>query len=375
MQRRRDLAVAAAWVGSRLALAAAVLLSSWLLGFDRAQRSQDVGRWALERFAWWDTWHYVRIAERGYLPPGLPCCDQAFFPGYPLLMRAVAPLTGGSVLVAGLLVVLVAGAVAAALLHRVAELRVPGTGWTAVALLVAAPYGVFLAAVYTEAVFLALALGAWLAAARRHWWWAGALAAATAAVRVNGLFLAAALAVVYVGQLRADGRRRPRPDVLALLAPLATVAAFVAYLAARTGSATAWQSAQATGWSRETAWPWTGVVAGWRAIERARAPEVIVSRWADLLAVIGGLVLLGLLVRWRRWGEATYVALSTGALLSSTMLTSAPRYALTWFPVYLVLAELAHRRTGSWLRVALPVAGVPLLLGTSVAFAGHLWVA
>lgn len=367
--------MAAAWVGSRLALAAAVLLSSWLLGFDPALRGQDAGRWVLERFAWWDTWHYVRIAEQGYLPPGLPCCDQAFFPGYPVLMRAVAPLTGGSVLVAGLLVVLAAGAAAAVLLHRLAELRAPGTGWTAVTLLAAAPYGVFLGVVYTEAVFLALALGAWLAAARRHWWMAGLLAAGTSAVRVNGLFLTAALAVVYVGQLRADGRWRPRADALALLAPVVTVAAYVAYLAWRTGSLRAWQQAQATGWAREAAWPWTGLSAGWHAITRARSPDILVSRWADLLAVVGGLVLVAALVRLRRWGEATYVALSTAPLVGSTMLTSAPRYALTWFPVYLLLAELAHRRAGAWLRVALPLAGAPVLVGTSIAFAAHLWVA
>ena len=40
-------------------------LSAYLLRFDPALRSRDTGRWLLERLTWWDTWHYVRIAEQG----------------------------------------------------------------------------------------------------------------------------------------------------------------------------------------------------------------------------------------------------------------------------------------------------------------------
>ena len=374
-ERRRDVAVAGWWVGTRVALAAFVLLAAYLLRVDAALRSRDAGRWLLERLTWWDTWHYVRIAERGYLPPGLPCCDQAFFPGYPLLMRAVSPLTGGSVAVAGLLISLVAGAVTAALLWRVADLRAPGSGRDAVLLLAVAPFGVFLSAVYTESLFLALALGAWLAASRRRWWWAGALAAGTAAIRVNGLFLAAALGVMYLEQLRRDGRRRPRADVLALAAPVAVVLAFFGYLAWRTGSLRAWQDAQTTGWVRHAAWPWEGLAAGWSAIRSAHAPDLVVSRWADLLAVLAGIALVVLLARWRRWPEATYVALSVAVLVCSTMLTSAPRYALTWFPGYVVMAELL-RRNGSGVPLrAVALACLPLLGALSIAFAAHLWVA
>ena len=375
MTRRRDLAVAGWWAATRLALVAFVLLSTYLLRIDPGLRSRDAGRWLLERLTWWDTWHYVRIAERGYLPPGLPCCDQAFFPGYPLLMRVLSPLTGGSVAVAGLVISLVAGCVASVLLWRVAELRTPGTGRDGVLFLAVAPFGVFLSAVYTESLFLALALGAWLAASRRHWWWAGALAAGTAAIRVNGLFVAAALVVMYVEQLRHDGRRRPRLDVLALTAPGLVVLAFFGYLAWRTGSLRAWQDAQTTGWVRHAAWPWDGLAAGWSAIRSAHAPDLVVSRWADLLAVLLGIALVVLLARWRRWPEATYVALSVAVLVCSTMLTSAPRYALTWFPGYLVAAELVRRNGWGWLRIAVPLACLPLLAALSLAFAAHLWVA
>ena len=65
----------------------------------------------------------------------------------------------------------------------------------------------------------------------------------------------------------------------------------------------------------------------------------------------------------RRWPEATYVGLSVGVLVCSTLIVSAPRYALTWFPAYLLLAQVytgpggggcapADTGDGTWTRSA-----------------------
>src|SRR4051812_50107759 len=106
------LPVAGAWVASRLSLMLLVVLGSLLLGIEEGKRATG-GRWVLDRFTYWDSFHFTRIAERGYLPPDLPCCDQAFFPGYPLAIRVLSPLTGGNTMLAGILISLAAGTVAA----------------------------------------------------------------------------------------------------------------------------------------------------------------------------------------------------------------------------------------------------------------------
>ncbi|PRY59419.1 mannosyltransferase PIG-V [Knoellia remsis] len=230
---------AAAFLASRIALGATLLVMAAAAGQGAVDHEWATGTWWLDRFAAWDSYHYVRIATLGYLPPGLDCCDQAFFPGYPATMAATAPVLGGNVTAAGLLVSLVAGAVAAGLLWRLVTDDARGgplAASRAVWLLALLPTGFFLVAIYTEALFLALALGAWLLATRRHWWWAGLLAALATGVRVNGLFLAAGLVVLYAVQWHRDGRPRPRWDVLALGLPAVPVAAFVTYLHARTGS-------------------------------------------------------------------------------------------------------------------------------------------
>ena len=70
----------------------------------------------------------------------------------------------------------VAGAVAVLALRRLGDLEVgPGAGNRAVLLLVLAPPAVFLAAPYTESLFLAFAIPAWLAARRGQWAMAGVL--------------------------------------------------------------------------------------------------------------------------------------------------------------------------------------------------------
>jgi hypothetical protein len=363
------------WLATRaLVLVAAVLVAPLL---SVQARELHPAPWPLDRLAGWDTWHFTRIAERGYLPPGLPCCDQAFFPGYPALIRLLMPLTGGTALGAGVLVTLVAGTLAAVLLRRVALAQHGDerTARTAVLYLAVAPFGVFLTAVYSEALFLALALGAWLAALRHRWWLAGALAAGASLVRVNGLFLTAALAVLYLCLLRADGRRRPGADVLALGLPALATAGYFGYLTARTGSLTAWQDAQVTGWDRHGAWPWQGLAAGWRQALEPASAHLLVSRWADLLTVLAGIALVVVLARLGRWAQATYVGLSVAVLVCSTTLVSAPRYALTWFPAYLLAAEVAQRPGLRWMRGPLPVASAAAMVALTLVFATHRWLA
>src|SRR4029450_4831263 len=131
-------------------------------------------------------------------------------------------------------------------------------------------------------------------------------------------------------------KARPRSDAVALLIPLATVAAYFTYLYQSTGSWTNWLDAQKKGWQRGLAWPWEGLQMGWQAIRLPSAPHVTLSEWADFLTVVGGLGLIGILILVRRWPEAAYMTISVGVLVCSTTLTSSSRYALTWFPGFLL---------------------------------------
>lgn len=386
----------AAFTASRLALMGAVLLVAAAAGVGPERHPLASGVWWLDRFAHWDSYHFVRIAERGYLPPGLPCCDQAFFPGYPLLMALLRPVAAGNVMAAGLFVSLVASGVAAGLFWSLA--RAQGSSRSvanrAVLLLALAPCAVFLVAVYTESLFLALSLGAWLTATRRRWWWAGLLAAGACAVRVNGVFLVVALAVMYAGGLRRAGDpadsgrtppasresavsrwRRPGVEALALLLPAAPLLGYMAFLHHLTGSWDAWRQAEDQGWHRATAWPWQGLASAVQAVAQAPDWQLAFSRGLDVATVVLACAAVGVLGWQRRWAETLYLALSVGVVACSTVWVSAPRYALAWFPAYLALARWGERPEGRpWVR-AFAVASAGAMVVATVCFATRTWVA
>src|SRR3954453_591279 len=376
-RRRRPsaatLTAAGFWLGTRAALVVFTVLACRLLRIDGGGRLSGPTRWFLERFTWWDSFHFLRIADRGYLSLDRGGGDQAFFPGYPLAIVLVRPLTGGNAALAGFVVSVLAGTVAAVVLWHLGRLATgtPRGGWIAVTMLAVAPYGFFLVTVYSEALFLACAFGAWAAGLTRRWWLAGALAALASLVRLNGLFLAAALAVLYL----LEHRRRLRADALALGLPLLAVGAFVVHLRVRTGSWNAWQQAQQLGWHRSVAAPWTGLGNAWRSIGTANTADLVISHWDDLLGTVFGIVLVVVLAVLRRLPEPLFVLLNVAVLVCSTTLISAPRYALMWFPAYLLLAELGVRPRCRWVTPAIVVVCLPLLGVVALSFAAHGWTA
>ncbi|MCP5528326.1 MAG: hypothetical protein H7A47_16175 [Verrucomicrobiales bacterium] len=119
-------------------------------------------------FATWDGAHYLLLSEVGY-QDGMASC--AFYPLYPLLVRASAPLFGGSHLVAGLaLSNLFSLAAWGLLVHLVRRRWGPRAAFWTLAFLVAFPGSLFFQFIYTESLFLLLALGLWLGLEdRRHW--------------------------------------------------------------------------------------------------------------------------------------------------------------------------------------------------------------
>ncbi|WP_274556907.1 mannosyltransferase family protein [Streptomyces spiramyceticus] len=342
----------------------------WLFPADR--KTHDVQP-ALASWGQWDWWHYLHIAQSGYFPGGAgPWTDgwdnrEAFFPGFPLLLRAVHTVIPDWT-VAGLLISFVSGAVAVLALARIARLH-GVTGQRTVLFFLLSPCAVFLAAGYTEALFLALALPAWLAAQRRNWPLAGVLACLATGVRVSGLFLAAALAVHFVVTAEAPRHWRSLPWVALPALPAALYAWF---LHAHTGDWMAWNHAQERGWYRNFHAPWEAWQNTWKAaFAHTQSTGYAVMFQAELLTMVVGVVLLGVLLRRRRWPEAVYVGLSLWALGTSYWYTSIPRATLLWWPMWVLLAGWSVRRRG--LKGAYICVVAPLSTVLTITFMSGRW--
>ncbi|MFI1434528.1 mannosyltransferase family protein [Streptomyces lydicus] len=303
---------------------------------------------ALTPFEHWDWGHFLHIAREGYFPdhggPWQSHWDnrEAFFPGFPLLLRAVHTVLPNWT-TAGLLISLTAGAVTVVALARITRLHLPetGAGRRVALIFLVSPCAIFLAVGYTESLFLAFALPAWLAAQRHHWPLATTLAALATTVRVSGLFLAAALALQFLLSLRTRCDLRSLPW---LTLPALPAALYSWYLHAHTGDWLAWKHAQERGWYRTFHTPWEAWANTWHnAFDHTQTTGYAFMFQAELAAMIVGLLLLGLLTRQRRWPEALYIALNLYALGTSYWYMSIPRATLLWWPLWIALASKSLR--------------------------------
>ncbi|MEU0480785.1 mannosyltransferase family protein [Streptosporangium sp. NPDC006013] len=358
------------WLASRLGIVALVVV-----GTQAMMEGDAVPPPFLERWKHWDASLLATIAEHGY--GGAPGSEPdkglpAFFPGMPLALRAVH-LVVGDWTVAGLLISFVAGAVAMMALARLAEFEgPPGTGRRAVLALLLWPMAVFLFAGYSESLFLAFAIPAWLAARRGRWPLAAALAAGASCVRITGLFLALALIVEFFA------RRRPVRQLVRqagwLVLPFVPLVLYSAYQHSRTGDWLAWKSAQEAGWGRHMVWPWESLITTWNsAMGEGR------FAWAFRLEIAGaivGVVLVLVLLYLRRWSEFVYVGLQVGALLCSAYYLSVPRSALLWWPLFILIAKASGGQAPwrRWIIVVYALVVGPLMALNALIFADGAWV-
>ncbi|MGH8886432.1 MAG: mannosyltransferase family protein [Egibacteraceae bacterium] len=349
--------------------------SAWLF----ATRGATVPTALLQRWWQWDWDRLQAIAQFGYdgHPSRYLTNQEAFFPGFPLLLRGVHAVVPNWV-VAGLLISFVAGMVAVVALARLAELErsvnepstpVGDLGERAVLFLLLSPPAVFLAAGYTEALFLAFALPAWLAARRGRWMLASLLAAGATATRISGLFLGAALAVEFL--TARDGRRRWREAVWLAL-PVGPVLLYLLYQYGRTGDWASWLHAQQKGWYREFTNPVDAYLHTWHAAFGHQ--QTLGYAWmfrAELVAMAVGVLLVGWLLASRRWGELTYVGLQVVSLGTSYWYMSVPRATLLWWPLWIGLAQWSLRQP--WLRTAYLTLIAPFMVIFTLVFALGRW--
>jgi hypothetical protein len=348
-------------------------------------------------FARWDSVWYLAIAQGGY---DHEATRTAFFPLYPLVLRGLGVIIG-SELIAGVLVSLIAFAIALLLLYRLVALELDTRLAQVTVMLVAfCPMAYFFSAVYSESLFLALSVGCILQARLGRWAWAGVLGALGAASRNSGIALMVPIVLLFLYGPRADRpasrrpvtrleRLAPRYQITPALAwaglvPLG-LGAYVGWLALTTGDGLTPFHVQQV-WFRHFAGPfggmWTGAVAAWdglRQLLHGPAPPLYFTKaGGDPLMVAGqNLMLFGFLVlgiagvigALRRlpiaYGAYTIAALALPLSypVSPQPLASLPRYEVVLFPLFMWAAWWLERRR---LTMA-AVASLAVLLGVFTA--------
>lgn len=318
------------------------------------------GQSLVERLTSWDGQWYLDLANHGYfgITRGLydaagnyePNTPLAFFPAYPMLLRAVAPVTLSSTVLAGFLVSAVAGCLAAAAIFRLARL-VDGrdrTGVLLVALWAGAPMAITLSMTYTEALFTAFAAWALVGVVERRWLLAALCCVAAGLTRPTATVL---VCVVGLAALIAFFRTRDRWQTMAcvVLCPLGLFG-FWTWVAINIGKPTGWWDLERNNW-------WTRFDGGREAAKFAwdkLVPGSSVMETMTVFVLLAAAVLAVLLFRTMRplaqwWPLAAYGAGMLVLVVGTAGLPSAKiRFLLPGFILLFPVARgLASRRPGT----------------------------
>jgi hypothetical protein len=298
----------------------------------------------------------------------------------------------GHYVLAGVVISLAATLASFGLLYRLALPRLGDEGARrAVLYLAVFPFAVFLGAVYSESLFLCLALAAFVLAEQSRFLAAGIAAGLAWLTRPLGIALLPALVVLaWTSSQRASALVR-------LATAPALFALYPLFLWWRLDDPWAFIRSEDV-WSRHVSWAgpfgglWDGLRAGWAGVRQLASASDATRYWPAVqdadpdrvaavnLEQLAFLVLFVALtvVAWRTFGTAygVFAALSLAIPLTVPSerwpLLSLPRFGLVVFPYFLALAVLAERTRA---RTPLVVVSAMFLGIVCVQWALWQWVA
>jgi hypothetical protein len=278
-----------------------------------------------------DSWWYAGIALHGYsFTPGRDS-SIAFYPLYPLLTRA-AMLVVGNVFVAGVAVSTICLLLAVYVLY----LWLQDHGYERFApmttvLLLCFPFSYFFVSMYSESLFLLLALATFVCFERGQWELAAGCAFLAALSRPTGIILIPCLLLLAIRTGHNSTWRRWLP---VLAAPAAWIC-FASYQWLAFGTPTA---------SIEAAVP-----APWSRSLRQGLSDILLHHSRVCPVYLAGMLLLALAflafvpIVYRRFGAPYAIFAAMAVLLPmASGLISTERYVLVDFPVFACAAQLRH---------------------------------
>lgn len=368
--------------------------------------------WIVEPFRSWDGTWYSLIAQQGY--DDRFTATSAFFPLYPWLMKWGHNFTGLPVETVGWMISRIAflGALLFVSLLVADDFTIDIARWTVVAMSVF-PTAFFFGAVYTESLFLLLAVATLWAARKNDWLLAVILCFLAVLTRSAGIMLGVPLAVLFIQQHGRDTRRWFPKALLGLVPPLGLIL-FGLVLRSNGMGFFDWQNQQWQ-WNRFSSTPWrtldctlNGCTATVRSFGNTAdnfAVQPVDFKWfalpfdhnfsyayltsaefrtrigdsqvLDLLVTIlaFGLIVIGfkkLPLYYTAW---TLVPMIVPLLAPSSVfpLMSMPRFVLPLVPLFVMAVVLIYPRKRLGITLAC-ISGLLLMLYTS-QFALWYWVA
>ncbi len=359
---------AAPWVATtRLTVLVATYVAVIVIGYPSERPPFRVATSeAGNLLARWDAGWYLGIAEQGYNYWGNASqqTNVAFFPAYPLTVRAVGSLIGarwGSpedasdsfeafterrhvrMLQAGWMVSIAALVVGLAYMFRLARELTGSDEAAGRAVMLAAtyPFAFFFGAFYTEAFFLACAVAACYHFRHRQWGYAAAAGLVAGLTRPNGCLLSVALGLMALEHWRTDRYRWSTLATSLLVASCAGLGMLVytAWLYGLTGEWFVWMKAHGA-WGRHFSGLHILLAQRWDSLWSVGLYEYSVIYTVELFNMAATFLVVALswpVGRRLGWAYAAWLLVTVVPPLFMGGFLSMGRVTATLFPIFIYL--------------------------------------
>ena len=327
----------------------------------------------------WDTAWFILIAHSGY---GIAPETVAFAPLYPLLIRGLAPLVAMDYLAAALIISNLACIAALTALHLLIHLDFSQrTADLSVVLLIGFPAAFFLVAGYAESLFLAFAIGAWLAVRNERYVLAGILGLLASLSRSQGWVLGLVFGLVLLlKHWRLEEKRLFLPRIIPGLPAIAgPFLGELVYLVSMDvlGYGNVAAIFQGAYWNVRIQAPWVTII---EVFVKLIQGQFQLFDWINVLGFLFGIVVAGAAYRRLKPEYLFFILISIGfALLRGTpsfVLNGFLRYTIGFFPIFIGLAILMGSETHpnkAWIWLYL-FTGLFLQILFVMFFASWIWV-
>lgn len=290
--------------------------------------------------------HYIGIARDGYKALHI----EAFFPGYPILIRATSYLTHNQFL-SGLLISLLAFLASTKLLYEMAlEMFDKATARYTILCLLLFPTSFYFGAVYTESLFLLVSLLCFKYARKKMWLLASLFALLSGTIRITGIFLILAVLLYYLIELK--NSKRFSTLISGWPLPLSTlgIGGYMYYLFEKLGDPLYFVHVQ-------------GFYNPQRSVDKLIFLHQVFYRYIKmiiyvdhrsflfatvLLEFLVALFMIFIFVKSIKLLDLPMIAYSVGVFILPTLtgtFSSLPRYVLVMFPFFIVWGKLLKERS------------------------------
>lgn len=324
--------------------------------------------WILGIWNRWDAQYYTSLAYQGYTSVGERSVYIAFFPFYPFLIATLNYITDDAVL-SGVIISGIASVVLGVVFYKLVNLDFSSkTAMSAVWFLFIFPTSYFLHIPYTESLFLALAVGSFYCVRQEKWFLAGLLGCLACATRINGLILCLALPFEIYAIWR-ETKKFDKKWLWLGLMPLG----FISYLLlnyAVMGNPLAFLDIQRAHWQKFLTYPWTAISGKINQVINQSEPTPKMEGIFELVFVAIGF--FSIIIGWRKLRDSYKVWMIASWLLfvSTSFILSVPRYTLTMFPLFILIALAAKRRIPFALITVLSILNLAMF---TIAFVQGRW--